>query len=142
MSSWTTVSLVPSLRIEDQIQSSPGVYVIFGDGLLVYIGSSRDVGARLRSHLVATGSGEGFKTKWGLFKDTKIKIRPSKKYGDWLMYEARLLRRLDTENKKALEIMRRDRMASNLSRRERIASSKRMYALGKTQRGRFQGSSL
>ncbi len=75
----------------------PGVYAIYYGSNLVYIGSSRHVQRRIAEHSVIL-------TQQGIFADfiirgnpnhrVKIKVSYSKKYGEWLMREARLLKRL------------------------------------------------
>lgn len=63
----------------------PCCYVIYApDGKLLYVGQTFNVRARFAAH-----------RREGLFpKDGYIKIRCGEHYGDWLMREARLIRRL------------------------------------------------
>lgn len=46
----------------------------------MYIGSGRDLAARLSRH--------------GLTDQQRVKVKLSRRFGDWLMWEARLIRRL------------------------------------------------
>lgn len=75
----------------------PGVYVAIGDGEVQYVGSSRNIRQRLTGRLPRlhySESGRVTRTVWGDFDDFQLKVRYSKKYGDWLMRELRLIRRL------------------------------------------------
>jgi hypothetical protein len=75
---------------------SPGVYAIYGDGRLLYIGQSDNVSKRIRLGHGANYSrfSAGIDLPWGQFSTVTIKIRLSTRFGDWLMHEARLIRRL------------------------------------------------
>src|SRR5690242_8942280 len=66
--------------------SVAGVYAIFQADRLLYIGSSINIRSRIWAHL-ATARFIGVK---GL----SVKYKKSQRYGDWLMTEARLLKRL------------------------------------------------
>lgn len=94
----------------------PGVYAIYLDGTLGYIGSSRDIGRRMSEHniqlfvdrtsdknvpWVDSETGEVsylwpqyYQTPWGKFTSVRVKIRRSRRSGDWLMHEYRLIRKL------------------------------------------------
>lgn len=82
------------LRIDDlvDLKPIPGVYVIYCDGVLSYVGSTNNLQARLFKHLCYGHT--KCVTQWGLFDDVFIKIRLSRKYGDWAMIELRLIARL------------------------------------------------
>jgi hypothetical protein len=78
---------------------APGCYAIFLDGELVYIGQSERVRGRLwkyQMHLniFADARGPGIVTPWGSAFVVTIKFKRSRRYGDWLMREARLIRKL------------------------------------------------
>jgi hypothetical protein len=83
-------------------------YAIFGDGRLVYVGSTENLAERMQGH--------GFKlarysntihTAWGAFANVIIKYRASLKYGDWAMVELRLIRRLQpTGNRRGIRKVR------------------------------------
>lgn len=60
-------------------------YVFIIDGACVYVGSSVDLSVRMRQHRNGP--------KWA-GRGVTVKYRPSMKYGDWLMRELRLIRRL------------------------------------------------
>lgn len=73
----------------------PGVYAIYGDGALLYIGESVCVGSRLANHNISWARYSSLiDTPWGQFQTVNIKIRRSRKFGDWAMIEKRLIRRL------------------------------------------------
>lgn len=72
-------------------------YVLYFDGVMKYIGSTNDLRNRYSGHAIRYSYGKELITPWGYFDNNveiSIKYRPSKKYGDWLMVEARLIRRL------------------------------------------------
>lgn len=81
-----------------QIKPIPGVYVIFGDGNLLYVGQSTDVRKRICCHGVRFGYSNYILTPWGNFSNIKIKIKYSSKFGDWAMIEQRLIYRLSPPN--------------------------------------------
>lgn len=82
---------------------APGVYVVFGDGQLLYVGSSTDLYKRIvHGHCIGVrGYGGLITTPWGKFKNVCIKCRVSKRYGDWAMREVRLIHRLNPPFNKA-----------------------------------------
>lgn len=64
---------------------APAVYVIYDGGKVVYIGSTAGLRYRLKAH------------RAGILKklqNPRIKFSFTKHYGDWLMREARLIKRL------------------------------------------------
>lgn len=77
---WYPVSIV-----HGPIPSVPGCYAFLIDGKVVYVGSSNNLALRMRAH-----------RNCGKFpiESIELRIRPSKKYGDWAMIELRLIRRL------------------------------------------------
>jgi len=62
----------------------PGVYAIFIDNQLKYIGSSGNLASRLLAH----------KRFYPIGHEITIKISHSRMAGDWLMREYRLIKRL------------------------------------------------
>lgn len=77
----------------DNCPSSPGVYSIYGDDRLLYIGQSRNIYHRIQDHFIHRTS-IGFQTKWGIFKSVAVKVRTSfKRQDDWLRLESALIRR-------------------------------------------------
>lgn len=81
----------------NNIPRVPGVYAIYFDAELVYIGQSNDLGARLIRHQIKFGYARNIQTPWGSVPDSvKViaKIKRSRRLGDWAMWEIRLIRRL------------------------------------------------
>jgi excinuclease UvrABC nuclease subunit len=72
------------------LPDKPAVYAIYDCTRLIYIGSTRSLYNRFYSHK---------KTLMGL-NYAHIKYSTSKKYGDWLMREVRLIDRLQPEGNK------------------------------------------
>lgn len=85
------------MKERKNFHSSPCCYVIYFDSQPIYIGSTNNLRARFLGHSFRYGYAKVVMTPWGDF-DSRMKItikyRPSKKYGDWLMIEARLIMRL------------------------------------------------
>lgn len=67
-----------------KIPPVPGCYAFYRWRKLYYIGSSVNMRQRIWGH---ANSGR-------IDKPTHIKFKPTRRYGEWLMVEARLLRRL------------------------------------------------
>lgn len=74
-----------------------GVYAIYFGDELVYIGQSSSVAARLVEHDIRYGYGRNIITPWGdVPEDTpiRVKVKRSRRFGDWAMDEIRLICRL------------------------------------------------
>jgi hypothetical protein len=74
-----------------------GVYAIYFDAELVYIGQSCDVASRMARHAIKFGYARNIRTPWAVLPDSvsvTAKVKPSKVVGDWAMWEIRLIRRL------------------------------------------------
>ncbi len=79
-------------RTVKQYSKVAGVYAVFMNGILSYIGQTRDLGSRIASHnFYRRGV---YATPWGLCETLWVKVRPSDHFGDELRREARLIRRL------------------------------------------------
>ena len=81
-------------------------YVIYFNGALKYIGSTSNLRNRFSGHSIRYGYGKNLITPWGDFDlpiRLIVKYRPSNKYGDWLMQECRLIRRLQPVFNKRLK---------------------------------------
>lgn len=66
----------------------PCCYVVYRDGELVYVGQTENIVSRIRQHRAK-------KPYW--FRDGKklvIKVKLSRRYGQWAMDELRLIRKL------------------------------------------------
>lgn len=89
-----------SIDYMDAPRSLPSVaccYVIYFNGEMRYVGSTGNLRNRFSGHAFRYGYGKTFITPWGEMPmpfDMRIKFKPSRRYGDWLMIEARLIRRL------------------------------------------------
>lgn len=74
-----------------------GVYAVYFDSALVYIGSSVDIANRFSEHKIRHGYGRNIITPWGdVPAETAItlKVKRSRVRGDWAMWEIRLIHRL------------------------------------------------
>lgn len=79
---------------ELDLPSTAGVYAIYIDGELVYVGSSSNINHRFSNHGINfCRYSSGIQTPWGHVRDLRIKYRKSDVYGDWAMHELRLIRR-------------------------------------------------
>lgn len=87
------------VRLQD-FRREPATYVIFGDGVTQYVGSTKNLRARMSRRLpTVLQMGRSHwdwkvRTEWGDFDTFEMKARYSTKYGDWLMRELRLIKRL------------------------------------------------
>lgn len=80
-----------------EIPAIAGVYAIYFDGDLVYIGQSVNVRNRWCEHQIRLGYAKNIITPWGDIPDKTVvtfKVSASRRYGDWAMRELRLIRRL------------------------------------------------
>lgn len=76
---------------------APGVYVISLDGVAVYVGQSADIRGRLGAHNIRPGYGGELITPWGSISPAPAiqgRAKISRRFGDWAMWELRLIRRL------------------------------------------------
>jgi len=95
-SKWRGYTLYPT-RDADELPIHAGVYAVYFDGDLVYIGSSSNIRNRFSGHAFRYGYARNIVTPWQTIPDTvriSLKVRQSKTRGDWLMWEARLIWRL------------------------------------------------
>lgn len=92
---WAVLQPVGALL--SSLPRCPGVYAIYFDDELVYVGQSNDVGARLIRHRIQYGYARNIHTPWGSIPDTvnvTAKVKRSRVLGDWAMWEIRLICRL------------------------------------------------
>ncbi len=79
----------------------PHVYAIYVDGRLIYVGSSADLPNRMCQYAFkATGDGQWscrVRNRRIVAAEIYLMVKKSRKYGQWLMDEARLIRRLRPE---------------------------------------------
>lgn len=88
---------VLTFPVLSRIDHAPGLYAVYIDGELVYVGQSVNLHLRFRRWGFCRRNHNGEHcTPWGLFAAgrLKIKVAYSRKYGDWAMRELRLVRRL------------------------------------------------
>ena len=87
---WIRVKAEKILCYRNDLFDFPGVYVVYGNEEIVYIGQSITPRIRFFHHKIIK-NGDFFKTPWGDFVDLYIKIKYSKKYGKEAMIEKRLI---------------------------------------------------
>lgn len=95
---WNTFLLLD--RYSDLLPHCAGVYVIYFDAAIKYIGCSKDVAARLGQHKFQYSYGKTLVTPWGEVPSSTVvtvKVKPSTKMGQWAMQEIRLIHRLRPE---------------------------------------------
>lgn len=88
---------VMSVNSRWSIPAAPGVYVICFDGRPVYVGQSVNVKARINGHKFRHGYGRNIHTPWIELADSvpvTVKVKISRRLGDWAMWEIRLISRL------------------------------------------------
>lgn len=79
----------------ERLPHGAGCYAIFSSPTLLYIGQSQRVRARLlNGHKLAHARGGRVVTPWGRREHVEVRVRRSRRYGEELMREARLIRRL------------------------------------------------
>lgn len=84
----------------------PGVYVVYLGGKLVYVGSSWSLAERFPYHKMRCVEGV-WCTPWGGSVNLTVKYKKPARFGDWLMDEVRLIRRLKPSgNKRVMTAMR------------------------------------
>lgn len=78
-----------------RLRKAPGVYAWYVDGKLIYVGQSWDLATRVRRHGVNSARySNRIETPWGMADRVTLKVRYSRRLGDWQMWEARLIYRL------------------------------------------------
>lgn len=101
MSRWQQFDILdygPNGRLS--IPARPGVYVIYFDGRPVYVGQSANLRARVSGHRIRHGYGKTIHTPWEELPHTAavtVKVKCSRRIGDWAMWEIRLIARLRPE---------------------------------------------
>lgn len=70
-----------------------GTYVIYSNGVVVYVGSSRQVRHRIQAHRLDVEYGVRA-SEWTKYPNLIGKAKPSERLGDWAMREIRLIHRL------------------------------------------------
>lgn len=75
----------------------PGVYAVYFDRDLVYIGSTNNLRNRFSGHAFRYGYAKNIVTPWETIPDSTeitVKFRQTKKFGEWAMREMRLIHRI------------------------------------------------
>jgi excinuclease UvrABC nuclease subunit len=75
----------------------PGCYVIYFDGVPVYVGQSNNLRSRLSRHNFRHSYACSVHTPWGELPNKVVitaKYKASRRRGDWAMWELRLIHRL------------------------------------------------
>lgn len=94
-SKWITYEMNDRDRFSG-VLDAPGVYVFYVDDELVYVGSSVRLRHRVNEYGYYRARDGNFVTNWQTNGwKVWVKVRYSDKYGDWLMRELRLIRRLE-----------------------------------------------
>ena len=91
---WMQYKILPD---RDQLPRSAGVYAIYFNGRLVYVGQSCDIANRFSEHRFRYSYANTISTPWTeLPSDAVItvKVKASRRLGDWAMWEIRLIARL------------------------------------------------
>lgn len=104
MSGWLRCD--PSMFGHRVIPRAPGVYVIFHAGRPIYVGQSTDLRTRVLSYNFRPGYSRVVLTPWGPLDDDgsfHCRYRVSRKRGDWLMWEFRLIVRLKPQFNKSMK---------------------------------------
>lgn len=95
---WNTFFLLD--HHSDLLPHCAGVYAIYFDDYLKYIGSSKNIASRVGQHRIRYGYGKNIHTPWAdICSNTviTIKVKPSIKMGQWAMDEIRLIHKLRPE---------------------------------------------
>lgn len=90
---WTTFDPMKWLSVP----AKPGVYVIYLGGEVVYIGQSANLRNRMQGHNIRFGYARNIRTPWVEVPDDMPlvgKAKISRRFGDWAMWELRLIERL------------------------------------------------
>jgi len=79
-------------------ESKPGVYVVYADNQLIYVGQSSNIRKRIHGHDINLTLSGSYRTPWGYFRNLRIKVKYGRRFGDWCMIEARLIYRLQPKH--------------------------------------------
>lgn len=99
MRKWIEYGLIPK-GFTGYLPSKPCVYAVYFDGRLVYIGQTNNLMNRFSSGRFRHGYENEIITPWGEIPGgtvVTIKAKYSERYGDWAMWEIRLIHRLQPE---------------------------------------------
>jgi excinuclease UvrABC nuclease subunit len=79
------------------LPDAPAVYCVKVDGVVIYVGSTRRLKTRFYEHKIRHGYGNNIILPWlsvSAKKAVTVKFKVSKIYGDWVMDEMRLIKKL------------------------------------------------
>jgi excinuclease UvrABC nuclease subunit len=80
--------------LPDNVPPVACCYCVYLGGQLAYVGQAVNLHVRMHEHLSIPGYSSIIRTTWGDFADVTVKYKPSLRYGEWAMDEARLIHRL------------------------------------------------
>jgi hypothetical protein len=80
--------------IPTSFYNDPGCYVVYTDGVPIYIGQTISLKLRFRRYAIKPVEGGGFDTPWGYLENMRVKVKYARRYGEQAMLELRLIRRL------------------------------------------------
>ena len=95
MSKWQTFNLYPN---KQELPIKSCVYGVYFDDDLVYIGQTKNLRNRFNEHRFRYSYGKTIITPWQEVDsdvEISIKVRFSERYGDWAMWEIRLIRKIN-----------------------------------------------
>lgn len=78
----------------ESLPNAPCCYVLYFDRRLVYVGSTESLSKRIKGHVEYARYSAGYTTAWGYCNSVIVKAKFPNYYGQWLMTEFRLIRRL------------------------------------------------
>jgi len=96
MSKWHRFEILPK-SAGFTLPAKPCVYVVYFDDHPVYVGQTNRLSNRFNEHKFRFGYGNEIITPWGdIHKRTRISLKAkfSERYGDWAMWEIRLIRKM------------------------------------------------
>lgn len=91
---WDSYNL---MKDQQKMPYLPGVYAVYFDKDLVYIGSTNNLRNRFSGHAFRYGYAKNIVTPWQTIPDSTVitvKYRKTKKLGEWAMREVRLINRV------------------------------------------------
>lgn len=91
---WVKVDVRPWVNQRHLVPDAPGVYAFIRDGRVVYVGQTVSLRRRLSEYWYRWVD---FRGGWIIdprIQGCVVKYSASRRYGDWLMREYRLIRRL------------------------------------------------
>ena len=79
----------------EEMPEAAGCYVFLFEDRYLYVGSTSSMRKRFYQHSIELCRySDWFWTPWGMSRSVRVMFRRSRRFGDWLMWEARLIRKL------------------------------------------------